>query len=114
MVFKTLNVREEGAVLFAGTAAPPMNLLGPDLGPQSRFADSRAEAGEAFHLAPIPDGNVVGRQRRLPYRATVRLFSTAKTPDTSRARTSAICRSAALSTTPKSIVRPFFTMMWIG
>jgi hypothetical protein len=30
-VFKTLNVRKEGAVLFAEIAAPPMNLLGPEL-----------------------------------------------------------------------------------
>src|SRR5262245_36815926 len=43
--------------------------------------------------------------------ATIRSFSTPKTPLTSRARTSAIWRSAALSTTPSSIVRPFFTMM---
>src|ERR1041384_4875576 len=27
----TLGVREEGAVLFAEIAAPPMNLLGPEL-----------------------------------------------------------------------------------
>ena len=30
MVFETLKVREEGAVLFAEIAAPPMNLLGPN------------------------------------------------------------------------------------
>jgi enoyl-CoA hydratase/carnithine racemase len=30
-VFETLNVRKEGAVLFAEIAAPPMNLLGPEL-----------------------------------------------------------------------------------
>jgi enoyl-CoA hydratase/carnithine racemase len=30
-VFETLNVRKEGAVLFADIAAPPMNLLGPAL-----------------------------------------------------------------------------------
>jgi hypothetical protein len=29
--FETLSVREEGAVLFAEIAAPPMNLLGPEL-----------------------------------------------------------------------------------
>ena len=48
------------------------------------------------------------------YRAATRPFSTSNTPLTSRARTSAIWRSAALSTTPSSIVRPFFTTMWIG
>jgi enoyl-CoA hydratase/carnithine racemase len=31
LVFETLHVREEGAVLFVEIAAPPMNLLGPDL-----------------------------------------------------------------------------------
>jgi enoyl-CoA hydratase/carnithine racemase len=31
MVFETLNVTGEGAVLFAAIAAPPMNLLGPQL-----------------------------------------------------------------------------------
>jgi enoyl-CoA hydratase/carnithine racemase len=29
--FSTLSVRREGAVLFVGIAAPPMNLLGPEL-----------------------------------------------------------------------------------
>jgi enoyl-CoA hydratase/carnithine racemase len=31
MLFETLTVRNEGAVLFAEIAAPPMNLLGPEL-----------------------------------------------------------------------------------
>ncbi len=31
MVFETLKVRQEGAVLFADIAAPPMNLLGTEL-----------------------------------------------------------------------------------
>ena len=31
MVLETLRVRKEGAVLFAEIAAPPMNLLGPEL-----------------------------------------------------------------------------------
>jgi enoyl-CoA hydratase/carnithine racemase len=31
MVFETLTVRNEGPVLFAEIAAPPMNLLGPEL-----------------------------------------------------------------------------------
>src|ERR1700719_4258351 len=31
MVFETLNVAKEGAVLFAEILAPPMNLLGPEL-----------------------------------------------------------------------------------
>jgi hypothetical protein len=32
MVFETLKVSKEGAVLFVEIAAPPMNLLGPELG----------------------------------------------------------------------------------
>jgi enoyl-CoA hydratase/carnithine racemase len=31
MIFETLNVNREGAVIFAEIAAPPMNLLGPEL-----------------------------------------------------------------------------------
>src|SRR2546427_8870205 len=31
LMFQTLNVQREGAVLFAEIAAPPMNLLGPEL-----------------------------------------------------------------------------------
>lgn len=31
MQFETLRMQEEGAVLFAEIAAPPMNLLGPEL-----------------------------------------------------------------------------------
>ena len=31
MEFETLNIRDEGAVIFAAIAAPPMNLLGPEL-----------------------------------------------------------------------------------
>jgi hypothetical protein len=30
--FETLNIRQDGGVLFAEIAAPPMNLLGPELG----------------------------------------------------------------------------------
>ncbi|HEY0815620.1 MAG TPA: hypothetical protein VGE11_20300 [Pseudonocardia sp.] len=31
MVLETLRLRTEGSVLFADIAAPPMNLLGPEL-----------------------------------------------------------------------------------
>jgi hypothetical protein len=31
LIFETLKVSREGAVLFAEIAAPPMNLLGPEL-----------------------------------------------------------------------------------
>ena len=38
MVFETLKVSKEGAVLFVEIAAPPMNFLGPELG--QRFLGS--------------------------------------------------------------------------
>ena len=38
MVFETLKVSKEGAVLFVEIAAPPINLLGPELG--QRFLGS--------------------------------------------------------------------------
>jgi hypothetical protein len=75
-------------------------------------------SGRRFELRETPSIDDLQRERSgrprgqsTPFPATIRSFSTPKTPLTSRARTSAICRSAALSTTPSSIVRPFFTMM---
>ena len=44
MVFETLTVRKEGAVLFAEIAAPPMNLLGPELVRDLVSLIQRAEA----------------------------------------------------------------------
>jgi len=48
MVFDTLTVRKEGAVLFAEIAAPPMNLLGPEL---VRDLVSLIQQGEADRLS---------------------------------------------------------------
>jgi enoyl-CoA hydratase/carnithine racemase len=45
-MFETLTVREEGAVLFAQIAAPPMNLLGPELVRDLVSLIERAEAGD--------------------------------------------------------------------
>src|SRR5262245_54474782 len=70
--------------------------------------DQLAVAGE--RIACGIRGLVHGLHHRAS-RASVRPFSTSNTPSTSRARTSAIWRSVALSTTPSSIVRPFLTMM---
>ena len=50
MVFETLTVREEGAVLFAEIAAPPMNLLGPELVRDLVSLIQRAEADDAFQV----------------------------------------------------------------
>ena len=44
MVFETLTVRKEGAVLFAEIAAPPMNLEGPELVRDLVSLIQRAEA----------------------------------------------------------------------
>src|SRR4029450_10010335 len=47
MPFETLRVRQEGAVLFADIAAPPMNLLGPELARDLVSLIQRAEADDA-------------------------------------------------------------------
>src|ERR1700759_169807 len=49
-VFKTLMVRKEGAVLFAEIAAPPMNLLGPDLVRDLVSLIQRAEADQTLQV----------------------------------------------------------------
>jgi hypothetical protein len=48
MVFETLTVRREAAVLFTDIAAPPMNLLGPALVRDLVSLIQRAEADEAI------------------------------------------------------------------
>jgi enoyl-CoA hydratase/carnithine racemase len=50
MVFETLAVRTEGAVLFAAIAAPPMNLLGPPLVRDLVSLIQLAEADEAIRV----------------------------------------------------------------
>jgi enoyl-CoA hydratase/carnithine racemase len=49
-VFKTLIVRKEGPVLFAEIAAPPMNLLGPDLVRDLVSLIQRAEADQTLQV----------------------------------------------------------------
>ena len=46
MVFETFTVRKERAVLFAEIAAPPMNLLGPELVRDLVSLIQRAEADD--------------------------------------------------------------------
>jgi len=48
--FETLTVRREEAVLFASIAAPPMNLLGPDLVRDLVSLIQRAEADDAVRV----------------------------------------------------------------
>jgi enoyl-CoA hydratase/carnithine racemase len=50
MVFETLTVRKEGAVLFAEINAPPMNLLGPELVRDLVSLIQRAEADDAIQV----------------------------------------------------------------
>jgi enoyl-CoA hydratase/carnithine racemase len=50
MVFETLTVSREGAVLFAEIGAPPMNLLGPELVRDLLSLIQRAEADDAFRV----------------------------------------------------------------
>jgi enoyl-CoA hydratase/carnithine racemase len=50
MVFETLRLRKEGSVLFAEIAAPPMNLLGPELVRDLVSLIQRAEADDAIHV----------------------------------------------------------------
>ena len=58
LIFETLKVSREGAVLFAEIAAPPMNLLGPELVRDLVSLIQRAEADEALKVlvgAWLPD-----------------------------------------------------------
>jgi enoyl-CoA hydratase/carnithine racemase len=57
MVFETLEVREEGAVLFAKIAAPPMNLLGPELVRDLVSLIQRAEADSAIQVLVFKSGD---------------------------------------------------------
>ena len=50
MVFETLTMRTEGSVLFAEIAAPPMNLLGPELVRDLVSLIQQAEADDAFRV----------------------------------------------------------------
>src|SRR4051812_4243888 len=50
VAFETLTVRAEGAVLFAEIAAPPMNLLGPELVRDLVSLIQRAEADDSVKV----------------------------------------------------------------
>jgi len=50
MVFEKLKVHEEGAVLFAEIAAPPMNLLGPELVRDLVSLIQQAEADDSVQV----------------------------------------------------------------
>jgi enoyl-CoA hydratase/carnithine racemase len=50
VAFETLTIRQEGGVLFAEIAAPPMNLLGPELVRDLVSLIQRAEADDAVRV----------------------------------------------------------------
>jgi enoyl-CoA hydratase/carnithine racemase len=50
LVFETLTVRQEGAVLFVEIAAPPMNLLGPELVRDLVSLIQQTEADDAMQV----------------------------------------------------------------
>src|ERR671933_3080979 len=49
-VFETLTVHKEGAVVFAEIAAPPMNLLGPEMVRDLVAVIQRAEADDGVRV----------------------------------------------------------------
>jgi enoyl-CoA hydratase/carnithine racemase len=57
LVFETLKVRKEGAVLFAEIVAPPMNLLGPELVRDLVSLIQRAEGDNAIHVLVFKSGD---------------------------------------------------------
>src|SRR3954467_4515108 len=57
MIFETLNVNREGAVLFAEIAAPPMNLLGPELVRDLVSLIQAPEADEACQVLVFKSGD---------------------------------------------------------
>lgn len=50
LTFETLNVRNDGAVLFVEISAPPMNLLGPELIRDLVSLIQQAEADDTFQV----------------------------------------------------------------
>jgi enoyl-CoA hydratase/carnithine racemase len=57
VAFETLNIRKEGAVLFADIAAPPMNLLGPKLVRDLASLIQQAEADNALKVLVFRSGD---------------------------------------------------------
>src|SRR5262249_37639967 len=55
--FETITVRDEGSVLFADIAAPPMNLLGPELIRDLVALLHRAEADPAVKVLVLRSGD---------------------------------------------------------
>jgi hypothetical protein len=72
VVFETLTVRQDGPVLFAKIAAPPMNLLGPELVRDLVSLIQQAEADDTVSSARVQErrsGVLHFARRRDPARA---------------------------------------------
>ena len=57
VAFETLNIRREGGVLFVEVAAPPMNLLGPELVRDLVRLIERAEPDDAVRVLVFKSGD---------------------------------------------------------
>ncbi|HTX10946.1 MAG TPA: enoyl-CoA hydratase/isomerase family protein [Solirubrobacteraceae bacterium] len=57
LTFQTLNVRQEGGVLFVEIAAPPMNLLGPELVRDLVSLIQHAEAADTVSVLVFTSGD---------------------------------------------------------
>jgi enoyl-CoA hydratase/carnithine racemase len=57
LVFETLNVRSEGAVLFVEISAPPINLMGPELIRDLVSLIQQAEADETVQVLVFKSAN---------------------------------------------------------
>lgn len=57
VTFETLNVSDEGSVLFAKISAPPMNLLGPELVRDLVSLIQQAESDDAVKVLVFKSGD---------------------------------------------------------
>ena len=70
VAFETLNVRQEGGVLLAEIAAPPMNLLGPELVRDLVSLIRHAEADDAVQVIVFKSGRSTLNVYRSQYAGT--------------------------------------------
>ena len=73
MDFDTLRVHQEGGVLFATIAAPPMNLLGTELVRDLVSLIQRAEADSTLQVLVFVSADIVDNQQGLIEERTVSL-----------------------------------------
>src|SRR3954467_1217325 len=99
MIFETLNVNREGAALFAELAAPPMNLLGPELVRDLVSLIQQAEADDTSQVLVFksadPDSWPTRTPRPTSRRSSRRSSATGNMPrNWAPGRSSAPARSA--------------------